>query len=69
MMFVGFVSEEVEDKCSAGLPDAKPVTARHKASLKEIPPSVMRQIDFGCLITRNNALLLEIAEILFLTVA
>ena len=64
---IGFVSAEVEVKFSFVLPDAKSVTARHKASPKGIPPTVMRKIDFSCFITRDNALLLEVAEIPFWT--
>jgi hypothetical protein len=64
---IGFVSAEVEVRFSFVLPDAKSVTARHKTSPKEIPPSVTRKIDFGCLITRDNAVLLEFGEIPFRT--
>jgi hypothetical protein len=67
MFLVGFVSEELEVKCFFDSPAAKSVAARHQASPTRIAPAVMQKIDFGCLITRNNALLLEIAEIPFWT--
>jgi hypothetical protein len=63
---IGFVSAKVEMKFSFVLPDARSVTARHEASPTMIR-AVVRKVDFGCLITRHAAVLLEIAEIPFWT--